>query len=556
MSNLVRRGGSVRIRVGGNTQETAVLVPELPNGRILQKDVNGVSNPTQTPPLDYTADFIYILGNISSLVEVDWFLGIPFRDTSEFQLAIAEVGQQVLGSRLIGLQAGNEPDLYARHGHRDESYGPYDYLGEFDNLINAMSGDVHLSNRQLLIGPNVATGDWTPEMVWETGFVDQFSNNLAYLAVEHYPIDNCFAQFGVGTYHDPQEVFQSFLTHDSGISIVAPYLGSTEYAQSRGKGLLMFETNTASCGGFPGISDSFGAALWALDYSMQMAHANFSGALFHVGGQNVFYNVSNLSTFTSLSPANAVAPPTNQSTFRQWTIGPVYYSALVMAEALGPSNGAQVLDLEANNGNVYTPAYAVYEHGRPVRVLLINFIDDPSGANDITISISVGGGSTGEPNASPSQVRVKYLLASSVSQKGNFTWAGQSFGANFGSDGRLQGDEDIQTVPCDQASNTCSVSVPAPGAALVFLTDEALEEVENNPVKTYATTVMTRTMNTATYDPAVLQTSNGHIGFDAKDHLGSTSRGSIGAASDRAVNGIVKMVGGAVLAHFVLILLL
>lgn len=54
----------------------------------------------------------------------------------------------------------------------------------------------------------------------------------------------------------------------------------------------MFETNTASCGGFPGISDSFGAALWGLDYAMQMAHSNFSGALFHVGGQNVFYNVS------------------------------------------------------------------------------------------------------------------------------------------------------------------------------------------------------------------------------------------------------------------------
>jgi hypothetical protein len=71
----------------------------------------------------------------------------------------------------------------------------------------------------------------------------------------------------------------------------------------------MFETNSASCGGFPGISDSFGGALWALDYGLQvyyfhlkcsyynlirlqMAYSNFSGALLHVGGQNVFYNVS------------------------------------------------------------------------------------------------------------------------------------------------------------------------------------------------------------------------------------------------------------------------
>jgi hypothetical protein len=52
----------------------------------------------------------------------------------------------------------------------------------------------------------------------------------------------------------------------------------------------MFETNSASCGGFVGISDSFGAALWGLDYAMQMAYSNFSASLFHVGGQSVFYN--------------------------------------------------------------------------------------------------------------------------------------------------------------------------------------------------------------------------------------------------------------------------
>jgi hypothetical protein len=56
----------------------------------------------------------------------------------------------------------------------------------------------------------------------------------------------------------------------------------------------MFETNTASCGGFAGISDSFGAALWGADYALQMAYGNFSGALFHVGGQADFYNVTDV----------------------------------------------------------------------------------------------------------------------------------------------------------------------------------------------------------------------------------------------------------------------
>lgn len=90
---------------------------------------------------------------------------------------------------------------------------------------------------------------------------------------------------------DPQSVFADYLTHQSGIGIVAPYLNSTAVAQAAGKPFLMFETNTASCGGFPGVSDSFGSALWALDYGLQMAYSNFSGALLHVGGSSDTYNV-------------------------------------------------------------------------------------------------------------------------------------------------------------------------------------------------------------------------------------------------------------------------
>jgi hypothetical protein len=81
-------------------------------------------------------------------------------------------------------------------------------------------------------------------------------------------------------------------------------------------------------------------------------------------------------------------------------VGPIYYSALVVAEALGSSNTAQVLDLQANGGSDYTPGYAIYENGQPVRVALTNFISDPSGNSDYTASISIGG-------TVPPQVKVK-----------------------------------------------------------------------------------------------------------------------------------------------------
>lgn len=72
-------------------------------------------------------------------------------------------------------------------------------------------------------------------------------------------------------------------------------------------------------------------------------------------------------------------------------VGPIYYSALAVAEALGSSNTAQVLDLQANGGSDYTPGYAIYENGQPVRIALTNFISDPSGNSDYTASISIGG---------------------------------------------------------------------------------------------------------------------------------------------------------------------
>ncbi len=72
-----------------------------------------------------------------------------------------------------------------------------------------------------------------------------------------------------------------------------------------------------------------------------------------------------------------------------------------MAETLGKSNTSQILDIQANGNNMYTPGYAVYDGGNLDRVALFNYMTDPSCAHDSTASISVTGGDT------PAQVSVK-----------------------------------------------------------------------------------------------------------------------------------------------------
>ncbi|KAF8883604.1 hypothetical protein CPB84DRAFT_1686265 [Gymnopilus junonius] len=515
MANLQQRIGRINIRVGGNTQETATLVPSIPNGKILQKDKTDTSNPTDTPPLVFTADLLYMLRNVSDLVNVGWYLGVPFNDTSHFRLEIVEQGQTILGDYLIGLQVGNEPDLYANHSHRPPSYGPQDYSNDFGLMVTALNQDSLLTQRtrNLLLGPSIQVL-WTPEEVWNTGFVSTYSQELAYLAVERYPTDNCAVAFpnSGDTFHDPQTTFPQFLTHNSAVSTVQAYLNSTAFALQNNKHLLMFETNTASCGGFPGISNSFGAALWGVDYALQMAAVNFGGALFPVGGESTAYNA-----FTP--------PPTNQSTVLQWTVGPIYYAALVVAEALGATNTSQVMDLGANGANQFTPAYGIWENGALARVVLINLASDNSGQSDIFVNLAMSDAQM------PSQVQVKYLLSSSVSDVANFTWAGQTFGNAFSSDGRPVGQENVTSPPCSIGS--CTIHVPALGAAIVFL--NGLDETESGPSTTFSTTTHTKTRNTATVAPGVLETSNGHSGSTLK--LASTD-------ADGSKNGAMAK-GGA-----------
>jgi hypothetical protein len=95
------------------------------------------------------------------------------------------------------------------------------------------------------------------------------------------------------------------------------------------------------------------------------------------------------------------------SAIEQWTVGPMYYALLVVAEAIGSSNTAQLVDLQANSGNPLTPSYAIYENGECARLMIINFVSDPTGASDLNATFSIGGGSTGEANATPAQVSVK-----------------------------------------------------------------------------------------------------------------------------------------------------
>ena len=47
-----------------------------------------------------------------------------------------------------------------------------------------MDADPRILNKNMLIGPSVASGPWMPEQVWDTGFIDTCRDRLYCLSVE------------------------------------------------------------------------------------------------------------------------------------------------------------------------------------------------------------------------------------------------------------------------------------------------------------------------------------------------------------------------------------
>ncbi|GMK54139.1 hypothetical protein CspeluHIS016_0107250 [Cutaneotrichosporon spelunceum] len=586
MANIRNRAGAGPvIRVGGNTQEKSTLfINGLPGGGTMQKIKESLT-PTNTPIISYSLDLLYTLANVSSLVDAQWYFGLAFNQTSVDRITsnmplAAGYAQKILGSHLRGLALGNEPDLYLRHQKRPYPWGMGDYINEFNTARGMIMSNPDVTNRQTLLGPSVCcrVEGFDITDVLSTSWLNDNIEYLAAVTVQRYPANNCKIN---GNLIDPQSIFSQYLDHTNVQALTADYLPGSAIAQARGKEILMLEFNTASCGGFPGLSDSFGAAMWMADWALQLAWGNFSTALMHVGGQNVYYN-----PFT---------PPPLDGMGKQWTTGSIYYSTLVVAEAFGRTGTAQIIDLLTDGGDMYHPAYVVYENSAPSRVVLFNYVSDPSGASTYNAVISLSdlvrtpsappanppvtgvapstpddltndpdtavdpplapnagaGPNAGAPNqpaipdpnavnldpapANPeesptangaagggaqappvkraqlgvSSVFVRYLLAPSTAEQYNITWAGQTLGDSFASDGRLYGTAETHEFACNNGQ--CVVPVPAPAIAVVFLGKEALYESTPEPQAT-ATFATTLGVGTAIIDVGAVQaTGNGYF---------------------------------------------
>lgn len=524
-------------------------LPDGGSGGSFLEKASSTATITNTPDVFFTEDLIYAMANITDLVQTQWVFGAAFANDTvagwDSPLRVVDFVEQVLGDNLIGIQLSNEPDLYAGR-RRNDTYTKeiwFDEIGEFLAYETQEEGDLPQPNNFFL--PNFCC-NWFPYEAMDMGLIETYGSRMNTLSYQHYPHDNCNNQPASVA----QELFPEFINHTLALSLTGTYTAALNQAISAGLQTTMLETNTASCSGFDGLSNSFGGALWMLDWTLTQAAINFTSTYMHVGGRDAYYN-----PFTVVQ--------TNQSTFRGWTTGPVYYTSLISAEIFGSSNLAQITDITGDQ-SVFTPAYAVYENNAPTKVALFNYVTDDTGASDVNAVISVGGITEGTTTATPSQVFVRYWYANSTAEQFDITWAGQSASAGgpWSSDGTLSGE--VTTVTIDCPDGTCTIPLQAPSFALVFLSQDALNAVSGTveavvagvdaSATTFATTYNGGGVGTATVAQGVLATSNGRVSIGHV--LGSTSKGGLeneeSSAHPRAALSIASLVCAGVAASFLL----
>ena len=200
-----------------------------------------------------------------------------------------------------------------------------------------------------------------------------------------------------------------------------------------------------------GISPTFGAALWILDYVMQTLIMGTNALYFH---QGTIGNCKWLTHFF-LSCRSLIF----QGQYCWWgryDMGAPYYGAYFATMALADADQIAPLDSQTT---AYA-AYAIYKSGAPVRVLLYNSDYYTSGTRSSqTYTLS---------GISASSVTAKRLTApyatSRVDYGQNPTVAGQTF-ANGTCD--IQGTQSVETTTVSAGKATFTVA--ASEALLIYL---------------------------------------------------------------------------------------
>lgn len=279
----------------------------------------------------------------------------------EPQAAAREVAaaRRALGASLLAVEIGNEPNAYGRHGLRPLPWiaqGYEEEVGAYREAIAALTPGIPIA------GPDVSGSG----LFAEWGEEEALAQTPALLTGHHYPL---------GCAQTPPPSIEALLSRETRGRAARSLARYMSVARAHGIPLRIDETNTVSCGGVAGISDTFAAALWATGYITQAMTAGTVGVNLH----------GHPASCRGYSPL--CAPDLATLAAGALTAQPEWYALLLTSSLIGdrplPTRifAAPQPDLVA--AAFLTPAHAL-------EVALVD--DDPPGSSPLALRLRIGPG--------------------------------------------------------------------------------------------------------------------------------------------------------------------
>lgn len=338
------------IRVGGNTSDYSFYSA---TGQPLSSPEGKAGSVVNDAVLRDLGSFLDATG-----WKLIWGLNLG-NGTLENAIDEAQAVTAASKGNLLAFEIGNEPDLFPRHqGHRHTGYSYDDYLREYRAYRDALRKAIP---KIAFAGPDVADAtDWVAKFALDEG-------KDIKLLTHHYYREG----------QNPSSTIDKLLHPDPKL---APILAKLRAAsESSGLPYRICETNSFSGGGKPGVSDTFTAALWVLDFMFTLASAGCAGVNMETGvNQRGF--ISSYSPVGDDEHGHYYAAPEyyGMLAFAQSAVGRIMGSSIdcgprnITAYATQPSKDRAVLTLinkePSFDGNVVVDAPTSFRSGSLVRL--------------------------------------------------------------------------------------------------------------------------------------------------------------------------------------------
>jgi len=294
---------------------------------------------------------------------------------------------------VIGFEVGNEPDIYSHRfwsaitpggtvaGHTlPAALSPGAYVADFRAYAHALR---RIAPGVGVFGPALARP--RTDSAWVRALVAARPPGLAAVSVHRYPYTACARRPRSPTF----PTVGRLLSRAATIGVAQSVDPALRAARRAGLPLRLTELNSVTCGGRPGVSDSFASALWLPGALFALLREGVSAVDLHVRADTI-------------NAPFALGP-------RGLTVRPLFYGMLLFTRALGA--GADLVPTRVRAGSRLHLAAWTVRTGRQLRLVLVN-----AGPRSIRVRAVL-------PAAGPAVVQ--RLLAPSPRALGGVTLDGQ-----------------------------------------------------------------------------------------------------------------------------------